>query len=118
MARLQSPKCIHVLHLKNIKIRDHFIFHIFVTFQNEVAAALAEASVPVFAWKGETEDDFWWCIEKCIQTDSWAPNMVSYPHPHCVLDSDTQPTCVAWSTITADWTFSPHHWQLGDHGIR
>ena len=27
--------------------------------QNEVAAALAEAGIPVFAWRGETEEDFW-----------------------------------------------------------
>jgi len=44
--------------------------------QNEVAAALAEAGYPVFAWKGESEEDFWWCIDKCIHTDSWQPNMV------------------------------------------
>lgn len=44
--------------------------------QNEVAAALAEAGFPVFAWRGETEEDFWWCIEKCILADGWQPNMV------------------------------------------
>ena len=32
--------------------------------QNEVAAALAEAGVPVFAWRGQTEEDFWWCIDR------------------------------------------------------
>lgn len=44
--------------------------------QNEVAAALAENSIPVFAWRGESEDDFWWCIDKCISSDNWQPNMV------------------------------------------
>ncbi|KAK3608138.1 hypothetical protein CHS0354_004794 [Potamilus streckersoni] len=44
--------------------------------QNEVAAALAEIGIPVFAWKGETEDDFWWCIDKCINTEGWQPNMI------------------------------------------
>ena len=34
--------------------------------QNEVAAALAEAGLPVFAWRGESEEDFWWCIDKTI----------------------------------------------------
>ena len=34
--------------------------------QNEVAAALAENGIPVYAWKGEGEQDFWWCIEKCV----------------------------------------------------
>ncbi|XP_039262702.1 S-adenosylhomocysteine hydrolase-like protein 1 isoform X2 [Styela clava] len=44
--------------------------------QNEVAAALAEAGHPVFAWKGEEEEDFWWCIEKCITADGWQPNLI------------------------------------------
>jgi len=44
--------------------------------QNEVAAALAEAGISVFAWKGESEDDFWWCIDQCINADSWQPNMI------------------------------------------
>lgn len=44
--------------------------------QNEVAAALAEASVSVFAWKGETEEDFWWCIDRCINAEGWQPNMI------------------------------------------
>jgi len=44
--------------------------------QNEVAAALAEAGIPVFAWRGESEEDFWWCIEKTISADSWQPNMI------------------------------------------
>uniref|UniRef100_A0A3P8V1U5 S-adenosylhomocysteine hydrolase-like protein 1 n=3 Tax=Cynoglossus semilaevis TaxID=244447 RepID=A0A3P8V1U5_CYNSE len=44
--------------------------------QNTVAAALAEGGVPVFAWRGESEEDFWWCIDKCVRTDSWEPNMI------------------------------------------
>uniref|UniRef100_A0A667YKZ9 S-adenosyl-L-homocysteine hydrolase NAD binding domain-containing protein n=1 Tax=Myripristis murdjan TaxID=586833 RepID=A0A667YKZ9_9TELE len=34
--------------------------------QNAVAAALAEGGISVFAWKGESEDDFWWCIDRCV----------------------------------------------------
>jgi adenosylhomocysteinase len=45
--------------------------------QNEVAAALAESGVSIYAWKGETEEDFWWCIDRCINADGWQPNMVS-----------------------------------------
>ena len=30
----------------------------------------------MFAWRGESEEDFWWCIDKCICTDNWQPNMV------------------------------------------
>ncbi|XP_065909569.1 S-adenosylhomocysteine hydrolase-like protein 1 [Dysidea avara] len=44
--------------------------------QNEVAAALAEAGYPIFAWKGMKEEDFWWCIEQCLQAPSWQPNMI------------------------------------------
>jgi adenosylhomocysteinase len=33
---------------------------------------------PIYAWKGETEEDFWWCIEKCINAPGWNPNMVNY----------------------------------------
>ena len=45
--------------------------------QNTIAAALAENGVPVFAWKGESEQDFWWCIDQCVNNESWQANMVS-----------------------------------------
>ncbi|KFW03300.1 Putative adenosylhomocysteinase 2, partial [Fulmarus glacialis] len=32
--------------------------------------------VAVFAWKGESEDDFWWCIDRCVNIDGWQANMV------------------------------------------
>ncbi|KAG8451133.1 hypothetical protein GDO86_003409 [Hymenochirus boettgeri] len=45
--------------------------------QNEVAAALAESGVAIFAWKGESEDDFWWCIDRCVNADGgWQANMI------------------------------------------
>ncbi|KAK7896205.1 hypothetical protein WMY93_021530 [Mugilogobius chulae] len=44
--------------------------------QNHVAAALAEASIAVFAWRGQSEDDFWWCIDKCISGACWQPNLI------------------------------------------
>uniref|UniRef100_A0A8C8CUQ9 S-adenosyl-L-homocysteine hydrolase NAD binding domain-containing protein n=1 Tax=Oncorhynchus tshawytscha TaxID=74940 RepID=A0A8C8CUQ9_ONCTS len=44
--------------------------------QNEVAAALAEGGFSVFAWKGESEDDFWWCIDRCVNLEGWQPNMI------------------------------------------
>lgn len=34
------------------------------------------ADFPVFAWKGESEDDFWWCIDRCVNVEGWEPNMV------------------------------------------
>ena len=45
--------------------------------QDQAAAAVAAAGVPVFAWKGETDEEFWWCIEQTITgPDGWAPNLI------------------------------------------
>jgi len=45
--------------------------------QDHAAAAIAASGVPVFAWKGETEDEYWWCVEQTINgPDGWQPNMV------------------------------------------
>ena len=45
--------------------------------QDHAAAAIAASGVPVFAWKGMSEDEFWWCIEQTLRgPDGWAPNMV------------------------------------------
>jgi len=41
-----------------------------------VAAALAESGIPIFAWRGETEEDFWWCIDRCVNAENWQPNMI------------------------------------------
>merc|ERR1719371_92173 len=35
--------------------------------QDEAAAAIAKAGIPVFAWKGETEEDYLWCIDQTIK---------------------------------------------------
>lgn len=45
--------------------------------QDHAAAAIAAAGVPVFAWKGENEEEFWWCIDQSIfGPEGWRPNMV------------------------------------------
>ena len=45
--------------------------------QDQAAAAMAAAGVPVFAWKGETEEEAWWCIEQTIfGPNGWRPNMI------------------------------------------
>jgi adenosylhomocysteinase len=45
--------------------------------QDHAAAAVAASGVPVFAWKGETEDEYWWCVEQTIVgRDGWRPNML------------------------------------------
>ncbi|GBR32856.1 adenosylhomocysteinase [Gluconobacter sphaericus NBRC 12467] len=45
--------------------------------QDHAAAAIAAANIPVFAWKGLTEEEFNWCIEQTIHgPDGWTPNMI------------------------------------------
>lgn len=45
--------------------------------QDHAAAAIAAAGIPVFAWKGETEEEYLWCIKQTIEgKDGWEPNMV------------------------------------------
>ncbi len=44
--------------------------------QDHAAAAMAAAGIPVFAWKGESDDEFWWCIDQTITADGWRPNMI------------------------------------------
>ncbi|HHO49161.1 MAG TPA: adenosylhomocysteinase [Desulfobacteraceae bacterium] len=45
--------------------------------QDHAAAAMAAAGIPTFAWKGETEEEFWWCIDRTIfGPDDWRPNMI------------------------------------------
>ncbi len=45
--------------------------------QDHAAAAMAAAGIPTFAWKGESEDEFWWCIEQTIfGPNDWRPNMI------------------------------------------
>ena len=45
--------------------------------QDQAAAATAALGVPVFAWKGETEEEYEWCIEQTITGPSgWTPNMI------------------------------------------
>ena len=45
--------------------------------QDHAAAAIAAKGIPVFAWKGQTEEEFWWCIEKTLEgPNGWKPNMI------------------------------------------
>src|SRR5215831_2533521 len=45
--------------------------------QDHAAAAIAEAGIPVFAWKGETLEEYWWCTEQALTwPDGDGPNMI------------------------------------------
>jgi adenosylhomocysteinase len=45
--------------------------------QDHAAAAIAEKGIPVFAWKGETEEEYWWCVKQSIEgPNEWRPNLL------------------------------------------
>ncbi|MFZ9520809.1 MAG: adenosylhomocysteinase [Silvanigrellaceae bacterium] len=45
--------------------------------QDTAAAAIAKAGIPVFAWRGETEDEYWWCVEQSLKfAGGKGPNMI------------------------------------------
>lgn len=45
--------------------------------QDHAAAAIAAVGIPVFAWKGETEAEYWWCVEQTLRgPNGWEPNMI------------------------------------------
>ena len=45
--------------------------------QDQAAAAIAAAGIPVFAWKGETEEEYWWCVEQTVfGPNGWRPNLL------------------------------------------
>src|SRR4051794_8852649 len=45
--------------------------------QDHAAAAIAETGVPVYAWKGETLEEYWWCTEQVLRwPDGGGPNMI------------------------------------------
>ena len=45
--------------------------------QDHAAAAIAKQGIPVYAWKGETEKEYWWCIKQTIEAKKdWKPNML------------------------------------------
>ncbi|WP_267246641.1 adenosylhomocysteinase, partial [Streptomyces sp. PR69] len=47
--------------------------------QDHAAAAIAAAGIPVFAWKGETLEEYWWCTEQAL---TWP----GHPGPNMILD--------------------------------
>tara|TARA_B100001250_G_scaffold61212_1_gene47843 strand:- start:484 stop:1773 length:1290 start_codon:yes stop_codon:yes gene_type:complete len=45
--------------------------------QDQAAAAIATKAIPVYAWKGMNDEEFWWCIEKTLSgPNDWKPNMI------------------------------------------
>jgi adenosylhomocysteinase len=72
---IQTAVLIETLHLLGAEIRWSSC-NIYST-QDQAAAAIAAAGIPVFAWKGETEEEYWWCVEQTIAgPNGWHPNLL------------------------------------------
>ena len=78
--------------------------------QDHAAAAVAAAGVPVFAWKGMSEEEFWWCIEQTVRgPDGWTPNMI--------LDDGGDLTAADAPEVSGDAEGRARHFR-GDHHRR
>lgn len=75
--QLKSNQSVHVLSLCNAGLMDRSVLLSPAACPPLSVHVLFLAGVPVFAWKGESEDDFWWCIDRCVNTEGWQANMVS-----------------------------------------
>ena len=65
---IQTAVLIETLVILGAKVRWSSC-NIFST-QDHAAAAIAAAGIPVFAWKGETEDEYWWCVEESLKFEN------------------------------------------------
>jgi adenosylhomocysteinase len=97
--------------------------------QDHAAAAIAVTGVPVFAWKGETLEEYWWCTEQALRfSDGGGPNMilddggdatllvhkgVEYERAGAVPDPSTaenEEFGVILATLTRAFAEDPQHW--------
>jgi adenosylhomocysteinase len=81
--------------------------------QDQAAAAIAAAGVPVFAWKGETEEEFWWCIEQTKLKDGkpWDANMIlddGGDVTYLVHEKYPEMIAIAFTGITEETTTGVH----------
>ena len=53
--------------------------------KDHAAAAIAKAGIPVFAWKGETEEEYWWCVEQSLKFPSSHPVIPAKAGIHKIL---------------------------------
>jgi len=72
---IQTAVLIETLVILGAKVRWSSC-NIFST-QDHAAAAIAASGIPVFAWKGETEDEYWWCVEESLKFENnEGPNLI------------------------------------------
>jgi adenosylhomocysteinase len=104
--------------------------------QDHAAAAIAAAGIPVFAWKGETLEEYWWCTQRALTWPGEAgPNMilddggdatllvhkgVEYERAHAVPDpstADNDELAVVLGVLGAQLTEDPQCWHRMAEGI-
>lgn len=85
--QLKSSQSVHVLSLCDACLMDRLLTQSPADWPPLNVCVLFLAGVPVFAWKGESEDDFWWCIDRCVNTEGWQANMVSPWQAHDKFDT-------------------------------
>src|SRR5205823_8611335 len=105
--------------------------------QDQAAAAIAQSGVPVFAWKGESLEDYWWCTEQILRwPDGNGPNMIlddggdatllvhlgvefekagAVPDP---TDDDSDEYRVILNTLERSLTEDPGRWTNIANGIK
>lgn len=69
-----------VLGVKEIENPQQCFFVGFLWEKLHIISVSDVLGVAAFAWKGESEDDFWWCIDRCVNTEGWQANMVGGKH--------------------------------------
>ena len=67
----------HLLHPGSLRLMEHIFSNFTLALQDHAAAAMAARGVPVYAWKGETDEEYVWCIEQTILFPDGKPlNMI------------------------------------------
>ena len=67
----------HLLHPGSLRLMERFFSNFTLALQDHAAAAMAARGVPVYAWKGETDEEYVWCIEQTILFPDGKPlNMI------------------------------------------
>jgi adenosylhomocysteinase len=88
--------------------------------QDHAAAGIAAAGIPVFAWKGMDEEEFWWCINQTVRgPDGWTPNMILDDGGDLtVLMHDKYPDLLAEVRGLSEETTTGVHrlWQMAKEG--
>ncbi len=78
--------------------------------QDHAAAAVAERGIPVFAWKGETEEEYWWCVEESLKFEGGPNMLLDDGHDLTAWVHDKHPELLAQiKGVSEETTTGVHH---------